>query len=95
MRSTITIAGAAALLALAGCSGNADDRAAENIEAAADARADNLEDQADLTGNETAEDALEDRADNVREVGEDAAEKADDSDDARVEGQVAPAINRM
>ena len=83
------------MLALAGCSGDADDRAAENIEAAADARADALEEQADAVGNDTVEGALEDRADNVREVGEDAAETADDKDDARIGGQVNPGINRM
>lgn len=95
MRGTIRSLGAAGLLALAGCGGNADDRAADNIEATAENRADSLEDQADATGNGAVEDALEDRADNVRDVGEDAAEAADDNDDARVENQVKPVLNTM
>jgi hypothetical protein len=54
-----------------------------------------LEEQADATGNEAVEDALEDRAENVGDVGEDTAEAADDNDDARIENQVAPILNRM
>ena len=95
MRGTIRLVGVAGLLALAACGGNADDRAAENIEAAADTRADALEDQADATGNDALEEALEDRAEGVRDVGEDAAEKADDNDDARVEEQIKPVLNTM
>ena len=92
MKLIIKAAGAAGLLALAACGGNADDQAAENIEAMTENRADALEDQADGTGNGRQEDMLEDRAENVRDMGEDAAEKADDSDDARVENQVANAM---
>ena len=95
MNRIMSAVGAAALLALSACGGGADDRAAENIEAAAEGRADMLEQQADATGNEQAEDALEDRAENVRDLGEDAAERADDKDDARIENQVAPALNAM
>ena len=95
MRAAIRTLGAAGLLALAGCGGNADDRAADNIEATADNRADALEDQAEATSNDAAADALEDRADNVRDVGEDAAEAADDNDDARIENQVKPVLNAM
>lgn len=87
-----TIAGAAGLLLLAACGGNADDRAADNIEAMTENRADALEAQADATGNEQLSDALEDRADNVEAMGEDAADRADDDDDARVENQVANAM---
>lgn len=87
-----TIAGAAGLFLLAACGGNADDRAAENIEAMTENRADALEAQADATGNEQLSDTLEDRADNVEEMGEDAADRADDDDDARIENQVANAM---
>lgn len=80
------------LLATTACGGNADDKAAENIEAMTENRADQLEAQADATGNEQLSDALEDRADNVEDMGEDAAERADDTDDARVENQVANAM---
>ncbi len=75
----------AGLVALAACGGDADDRAADNVEAAAEARADNLEDQADMAPNETMEDALEQQADNVRDAGEAKAEAIDDNDDARLE----------
>jgi hypothetical protein len=92
MKTALKLAGAAALLSLGACGGNADDKAAENIEAMTEQRADQLEAQADASGNEQVEDALEDRAENVSDMGENAAEKADDDDDARVEGQVANAM---
>lgn len=81
-------------LALAACGGGADDKAAANIEAATEGRADALEEAADNTGG-AQEEALEDRADNVRDMGETAAEQADDNDDARVEGQATNAMNVM
>lgn len=89
MKHLIKAASAAGLLALAACGGNADDQAAENIEAMTENRADVLEDQAAATTNGTAEEVLEDRADAVREMGDDAADKADDNDDARIENEVA------
>ena len=85
----------APLLALAACSGGADDKAASNIEAMTENRADVLEDAADATANEQSSDALDARADNVREMGEDAADRADDKDDARIENQAAATMNRM
>ena len=88
MKTMALAASAAALLSLTACGGNADDRAAENIEEITENRADTLEDQADMTGNEQLEDALERNAAAIRETGEDAADRADDNDDARVEGQV-------
>jgi hypothetical protein len=75
----------AGLVALAACGGNADDRAAENVEANAEAMADNLEAQADMAPNETMEEALEQQADNVEEAGEAKADAIDDADDARME----------
>ncbi|WP_298811809.1 hypothetical protein [uncultured Sphingomonas sp.] len=88
MKTVLKAAGVAGLLMLGACGGNADDKAADNIEAMTENRADALDAQADATANEQVSDALEDRADNVREMGEDAADKADDNDDARVEQQV-------
>jgi hypothetical protein len=87
MKLFIKAASGAALLVLAACGGNADDQAAENIEAMADNRADTLDAAADNATNETMEESLEQQADQVREAGEDAADKADDADDARVEGE--------
>lgn len=92
MKFVIKAAAAAGLLALGACGGNADDKAADNIEAAADNQADTLEAQADNAQNGQVEDALEDQADAVRENGHDLADKADDNDDARVEQQ---ATNHM
>jgi len=80
--------GAASLVALAACGGGADDRAQENIEAAADNRADALEARADNATNEVVEVRLEDQAEAVRDSGEEMGERADDRDDARVENQV-------
>lgn len=88
MKTVLKAAGVAGLLMLGACGGNADDRAADNIEAMTENRADALEAQADMTSNEQVSDMLEDRADNVREMGDDAADRADDNDDARVEQQV-------
>ncbi|WP_375422125.1 hypothetical protein [uncultured Sphingomonas sp.] len=92
MSFTIKAAAVAGALLLTACGGNADDRAADNIEAMTENRADALDAQADATTNEQASDVLEDRADNVRDMGEEKAEQADDNDDARVEGQVANAM---
>ncbi|MBD8679768.1 hypothetical protein [Sphingomonas sp. CFBP 13720] len=92
MKTILKATGMAGLLLLGACGGNADDKAADNIEAMTENRADALEDQADLTSNEQVEDALEDRADNVREMGDDAADKADDNDNAQVEEAVKNAL---
>ncbi len=92
MKTMMTATGLAALMLLGACGGNADDKAADNIEAMTENRADALEDQADATSNDSQEDALERQAENVRDMGEDAADKADDDDNAMVEQAVA---NRM
>lgn len=92
MKTMLRAAGLTAALMLAACGGNADDKAADNIEAMTENRADALDDAADATNNGQVEEALEDQAENVRDMGEDAAEKADDNDDARVENQVANAM---
>jgi hypothetical protein len=89
MKLLIQAASAASLFALAACGGNADDQAAENIEAMAENRADVLDAQADNATNGVVEDRLEDQAEQVRDAGEEAADRADDNDDARIENQVA------
>lgn len=88
MKLFVQAVAASSLLALAACGGNADDKAAENIEAATENQADALEAQADNTSNEAQADALEAKADNVEDAGEAAADRADDNDDARVENEV-------
>ncbi len=70
----------ASLLAVAACGGQGDDRAADNVEDAAENRADMLEEQADNTNNEILEQNLEAQADAVRENGEQAADAIDDAD---------------
>lgn len=77
----------AGLIALAACGGGADDKAASNVEAAAENQADALEDLADNTSNETLADSLEAQADNVEDAGEAKAEAIDRADDARLENQ--------
>jgi type II secretory pathway component PulJ len=88
MKMLLKAAGAAGLLGLAACGGGADDKAASNIEAATENRADALDAQADKATNGQVEDALEDKAEQVRETGDEKAEQADDKDDARIENQV-------
>jgi basic membrane lipoprotein Med (substrate-binding protein (PBP1-ABC) superfamily) len=80
---------AAAMLALAACGGNADDKAADNIQDMTENKAGVLEDMADNSATDQGEERLEDQAENVQELGEEKAEQADDNDDARVENEVA------
>lgn len=87
MKSILKTAMAGAgLMALAAC-GGADDKAAQNVEAAAENQADALEDLADNTSNETLEESLEAQADNVEDAGENKADAIDDADDARLENR--------
>jgi len=75
MKKLAVLAVTAGLMSLAACNNNTpQERAADNIEANAEARADNLEDMADNATTENREDSLENQADRVREKGE---EKAD------------------
>lgn len=86
MKSILKAAMAGAgLIALAACGGNADDKAAANVEAAGENQADTLEQMADNTTNETLEDSLEAQADNVEDAAENKADAIDDADDARIE----------
>ena len=65
---------AAGLVSLAACNTSPREQTADNIEANAEAVADNLEDTADTLGNEAASDALENKADAVRATGDNQAE---------------------
>lgn len=70
----------AGLLALAACGGKGDDTLGDNAADAAEAQADNIEAVADAQGNDAVEDALENKADQVREAGEAKEEAIDESD---------------
>jgi uncharacterized membrane protein YqiK len=72
------IAGAALLL-LAACGGQGDDKAAREVEQAFENRADQL-DKAAENASGAAEERLEDEAEVYRETGEAAAEAVDDVD---------------
>ncbi|MCW3834565.1 hypothetical protein ACFQ1E_04145 [Sphingomonas canadensis] len=87
MKLLIKAAGAAGLLTLAACGGGADDRAAQNVEANAEAMSDALEAQADATNNSVLAEMLEDKADNVEDAGEARAREIDAKDDARLENK--------
>jgi hypothetical protein len=69
----------AAFLALAGCGGNGDDAAAENVEQAFEERADQLDNAAENASG-ALEERLEDEAEVMRETGEAAAEAIDKAD---------------
>jgi NAD-dependent DNA ligase len=92
MKLISTAALGAALLTLTACGGGADDRAAENVEAAGENMAENLHDMADNTQNEQVADRLEDQADRVEERADDKADEIDRTDNAAAE---TPAINGM
>ena len=74
MKKMIVLGVAAGLVSLAACNSTPREQAAENIEANAEALADNLEEAADNATTEAGEDRLENRADAVREMGEVLAE---------------------
>lgn len=65
---------AAGLMSLAACNSSPREEAADNIEANAEAVADNLEEAADNASTDAAEDNLESAADNVRAMGENQAD---------------------
>lgn len=74
MKKMMTIALAAGLASLAACNNTPRENAADNIEANAEAVADNLEDMADTANTEGAEDAMENQADAVRATGQNQAD---------------------
>jgi hypothetical protein len=91
MKILIKTAAAAGLLALAACSGGADDNKAEAIEANAENVADNLEAAAENTSNDQAAEALEDQAEATREAGDEKADAVDSNDagEGKVESNVS------
>ena len=68
------VAVAAGLFSLAACNTSPREQAADTIESNTEAVADNLEDFADVTGNEAAEASLENKADAVRATGQNQAD---------------------
>lgn len=74
MKKMSGIAIAAGLMSLAACNSSPREQAADNIEANAEAVADNLEEAADNASTDAAEDNLESAADNVRAAGDNQAE---------------------
>jgi hypothetical protein len=89
MKFMLKAALGAGLLALAACGGKGDDALGDNVADQHEAVADNLEDAADNATNEVVEDRLEDKADAVREAGEDKEEAIDNAD------VNAAAVNKM
>ncbi|WP_298090273.1 hypothetical protein [uncultured Sphingomonas sp.] len=73
MKKMIVLGVAAGLVSLAACNSTPREQAAENIEANAEALADNLEEAADNATTEAGEDRLENQADAVREMGDNRA----------------------
>lgn len=74
MKKLLTVSLAAGLMSLAACNSSPREQAADNIEANAEAVADNLEDMADNATTSGAEASLENSADNVRATGQNQAE---------------------
>ncbi len=74
MKKLFVMTAAIGLASLGACNQTPREQAADNIEANAEAVADNLEDRADYANTEAGEDLLENRADAVRATGENQAE---------------------
>lgn len=95
MKMIAKLAAGAAFLALAACGeGKGDDRAAEQVENAFDARAQQLENAAENASG-AAEEQLEDQAEIYRRTGEAAAEAVDDVDLNARAPVAAPAGNQQ
>jgi hypothetical protein len=84
MRIFAQAATAAGFLALAACNNTPAEKAADNVEDAAEHQSDILEDQADNTANEVVSDALENQADAIEEQGDNQADAIRDADDHKV-----------
>ena len=73
MKKVFILALAGGLVSLSACNNTPREQAADNIEANAEAVADNLEDAADNAGTTAGSDALENKADAVRATGDNQA----------------------
>ena len=82
MKKMTLLAVAAGIAALAACNKSPQDQAADNIQANADAVADNLDAAADNATSDAAKDNLQNQADATRAVGENQAKdlKTHDAD---------------
>jgi len=74
MKKFFAVAATAGLISLAACNSSPREQAADNIEANAEAIADNLEDAADNAGTDANAASLENAADAVRDTGQNQAE---------------------
>lgn len=74
MKKIFVLGAAIGLASLSACNSSPREQAADNIEANADAVADNLEDMADNATTATAENALDNQAAATRDMGEKKAE---------------------
>jgi hypothetical protein len=91
----IALTGAASL-ALAGCGGQGDDTLGENVQENAEAQADNLDAAADATANDAAAEALGEQAEQLRDEGEKQEEAIDDADvNAANAAEADAAVNGM
>lgn len=74
MKKTFVLGLAAGLISLSACNSSPQEQAADNIEANTEAVADNLEDMADNASTDAGTAALENRAEAVRDIGQNQAE---------------------
>ena len=74
MKKVMIVGLTAGLMSLAACNSSPREQAADNVEANAEAVADNLEEAADNATTDAAEDQLENRADAVRATGQNQAD---------------------
>ena len=81
MRVLQQLAVSVGLLSLAACNQGAKEQQADNIEATAEMKADNLEEAADNATSDARENSLENQASQVREKGEERADKTRSSAD--------------
>ena len=79
MRMIVKGAMVAGLMALGACNSSESERAADNVEAVADNKADALEEAADNAATEVQADALENKADGIEAAAENKADAIEDN----------------